>query len=202
MFSWLSSSFCRVSASVGAAVCAFGGSLVPAGVTPRTQPGATPRARQRTSSRGLAMRARQEGARPPGKRLGSGSAMTEVRGYCSCRPRVAQSAVSSWVQPSARGGCASDTLVISLPAQQPSPWASGERARGGRRWPRRPQVGGWVLGRSGRCAPGSSGEPGSRRTGGREPGAHGPAPTAGRTQQRARRGRAEPLLCGPRRCSQ
>lgn len=78
-FSWLSASFCRVSSCTGAPVGVAGGSLVPAGslvptgATPDTQPGATPRARQRTSGRSPAMRETGRGSGPPGERLGSGS---------------------------------------------------------------------------------------------------------------------------------
>lgn len=98
-FSWLSASLCRVSASVGGTVGAVGGSLVPARVTPTTL-GATPRASQRASSRGWAMRARPEGLGLDLVGMGSGSDWARGSGWslrrCSQRLPPPGAAECAW----------------------------------------------------------------------------------------------------------
>ena len=81
-FSWLSASFCRVSSSVGAAVCAAGGSVVPVGGVLYPQPRVVTRAKPRTSSKGLAMRKAPGGSSAPWKN-GWGPARRVGAGYLS-----------------------------------------------------------------------------------------------------------------------
>lgn len=153
MFSWLSASFCRVSASVGAAVWASGGellpvegvlvpaggslvpaggSLIPAGATLDAQPGATPRARHRTSSKGLAMGAARRGLAARGSAGGPGPSDGGERVPLLESEGAAQSAFSSRVQPSAAGRLARDSRGISLRCEQPN-CVRAERAEGSRR---------------------------------------------------------------------
>lgn len=165
---------------------------MPAGAPADTQPGTTPRARQRTSGRSLAMRDDRKGLGPPGRTAGVRvPAGAGAGGRLGGTRRVtAQGAFSSWVRPSGAGGRAPETLVISSGAGSPD-WgprppgaSSSAEDSGGRRGPggsRRGAPGGW------RGAWGRTGSLGRRGT--------GPARAAGRGRSLALAEGGRSLYC-------